>query len=115
MYPSAPATLKEVVTEVRWRGSRLRTALAGAEPVVAAAGAGTDVAEVDPPDSGWPCTATTARSASRCPAGQPLPRPSRHRQRRRRAPLRPGPVSYTHLRAHETDSYLVCRLLHEKK
>src|SRR5680860_208173 len=22
-----------------------------------------------------------------------------------------GPVSYTHLRAHETDSYLVCRLL----
>src|SRR5665647_1093310 len=38
--------------------------------------------------------------------------------------LRPGlelyelclePVSYTHLRAHETDSYLVCRLLLEKK
>src|SRR5680860_212037 len=27
----------------------------------------------------------------------------------------PGPVSYTHLRAHETDSYLVCRLLLEKK
>src|SRR5665647_2352321 len=26
------------------------------------------------------------------------------------APAR-GPVSYTHLRAHETDSYLVCRLL----
>src|SRR5680860_1633893 len=25
------------------------------------------------------------------------------------------PVSYTHLRAHETDSYLVCRLLPEKK
>ena len=25
-----------------------------------------------------------------------------------------GPVSYTHLRAHETDSYLVCRLLLEK-
>src|SRR5665647_3645633 len=23
---------------------------------------------------------------------------------------RPTPVSYTHLRAHETDSYLVCRL-----
>src|SRR5664279_675961 len=23
----------------------------------------------------------------------------------------PKPVSYTHLRAHETDSYLVCRLL----
>src|SRR5665647_3843820 len=27
----------------------------------------------------------------------------------------PDPVSYTHLRAHETDSYLVCRLLLEKK
>ena len=26
-----------------------------------------------------------------------------------------GTVSYTHLRAHETDSYLVCRLLLEKK
>src|SRR5665647_111126 len=25
------------------------------------------------------------------------------------------PCSYTHLRAHETDSYLVCRLLLEKK
>src|SRR5665647_1891840 len=28
---------------------------------------------------------------------------------------RENPVSYTHLRAHETDSYLVCRLLLEKK
>src|SRR5680860_1760651 len=28
---------------------------------------------------------------------------------------RRSPVSYTHLRAHETDSYLVCRLLLEKK
>src|SRR5665647_3692257 len=27
----------------------------------------------------------------------------------------PVAVSYTHLRAHETDSYLVCRLLLEKK
>src|SRR5680860_1261604 len=27
----------------------------------------------------------------------------------------PWSVSYTHLRAHETDSYLVCRLLLEKK
>src|SRR5664279_280875 len=27
----------------------------------------------------------------------------------------PSAVSYTHLRAHETDSYLVCRLLLEKK
>src|SRR5680860_1745796 len=30
-------------------------------------------------------------------------------------PTRQQPVSYTHLRAHETDSYLVCRLLLEKK
>ena len=29
--------------------------------------------------------------------------------------VRHAPVSYTHLRAHETDSYLVCRLLLEKK
>src|SRR5665647_478137 len=65
MYPSAPATLKEVVTEVRWRGSRLRTALAGAAPVVdAAAGAGTDVAEVDPPDSGWPTLRLSRYTAS---------------------------------------------------
>ena len=28
--------------------------------------------------------------------------------------LNSGSVSYTHLRAHETDSYLVCRLLLEK-
>src|SRR5680860_1750223 len=30
-------------------------------------------------------------------------------------PLGVRAVSYTHLRAHETDSYLVCRLLLEKK
>ena len=33
----------------------------------------------------------------------------------RRTVLRVNTVSYTHLRAHETDSYLVCRLLLEKK
>src|SRR5665647_3110397 len=38
----------------------------------------------------------------------PLPIPQRWRRQRK-------PVSYTHLRAHETDSYLVCRLLLEKK
>src|SRR5680860_909660 len=32
-----------------------------------------------------------------------------------RSSYRPCAVSYTHLRAHETDSYLVCRLLLEKK
>eukprot|EP00658_Telonema_sp_P-2_P060845 TRINITY_DN49655_c0_g1_i1.p1 TRINITY_DN49655_c0_g1~~TRINITY_DN49655_c0_g1_i1.p1 ORF type:complete len:131 (+),score=25.84 TRINITY_DN49655_c0_g1_i1:138-530(+) len=30
-------------------------------------------------------------------------------------PPAPGPVSYTHLRAHETPEHLVCRLLLEKK
>ena len=30
-------------------------------------------------------------------------------------PMQRKAVSYTHLRAHETDSYLVCRLLLEKK
>ena len=29
--------------------------------------------------------------------------------------LKRGPVSYTHLRAHETPEHLVCRLLLEKK
>src|SRR5664279_3173503 len=44
-----------------------------------------------------------------------------HRVGRRHRPvslvdqLVPVAVSYTHLRAHETDSYLVCRLLLEKK
>src|SRR5680860_1589202 len=32
------------------------------------------------------------------------------RHAHQRARHRPEPVSYTHLRAHETDSYLVCRL-----
>src|SRR5664279_1480610 len=32
-----------------------------------------------------------------------------------RPQARVATVSYTHLRAHETDSYLVCRLLLEKK
>src|SRR5664279_5699319 len=36
-----------------------------------------------------------------------------YRTRKSASPFRP--VSYTHLRAHETDSYLVCRLLLEKK
>src|SRR5664279_4341787 len=31
-----------------------------------------------------------------------------------RFPIKATSVSYTHLRAHETDSYLVCRLLLEK-
>src|SRR5664279_5802558 len=42
--------------------------------------------------------------------------PCTPRIRRREAPAetrRRRPVSYTHLRAHETDSYLVCRLLLE--
>src|SRR5680860_1732822 len=39
----------------------------------------------------------------------------RVRAGRRHGAARPAaPVSYTHLRAHETDSYLVCRLLLEK-
>src|SRR5665647_3748039 len=32
----------------------------------------------------------------------------------RKSDALPSAVSYTHLRAHETDSYLVCRLLLEK-
>ena len=42
------------------------------------------------------------------PAGILLPLIANHK-------IKWYPVSYTHLRAHETDSYLVCRLLLEKK
>src|SRR5665647_3079203 len=48
----------------------------------------------------------TQRSSSR-PASNPGTAPGREG----RAAQDPGAVSYTHLRAHETDSYLVCRLL----
>src|SRR5680860_711477 len=55
-----------------------------------------------------------ARPAGRClanprPAFEPAPRVAP--DARRTLGRRSGPVSYTHLRAHETDSYLVCRLL----
>src|SRR5665647_2795604 len=40
--------------------------------------------------------------------------PRRADPTRSNAPSDQVPVSYTHLRAHETDSYLVCRLLLEK-
>src|SRR5665647_3842565 len=68
---------------------------------------------------------TAARPCARCgtliwpgqkfctECGLPL-RVARGNQEEEETPSRP-PVSYTHLRAHETDSYLVCRLLLEKK
>src|SRR5665647_2405500 len=51
----------------------------------------------DPPT---PCGAPNRRWGERDAVGKCLSRRSK-------------PVSYTHLRAHETDSYLVCRLLLE--
>src|SRR5674536_382416 len=46
----------------------------------------------------------------------PAGRPGRGVQRDLRRPGQPPrPVSYTHLRAHETPEHLVCRLLLEKK
>src|SRR5674536_378824 len=39
----------------------------------------------------------------------------RRAQRQGLRASRPGPVSYTHLRAHETPEHLVCRLLLDKK
>src|SRR5664279_5045649 len=53
------------------------------------------------------------RADTRFQTAMDLGRPSRLRWHPRRRS--PAPVSYTHLRAHETDSYLVCRLLLEKK
>src|SRR5674476_831931 len=48
------------------------------------------------------------------PQRSPL-RSLRARRPSRAQPLRAPPVSYTHLRAHETGRNLVCRLLLEKK
>src|SRR5665647_3765421 len=52
------------------------------------------------------------RHAESAPVGAVRPRPIRVEPR---PGATPDAVSYTHLRAHETDSYLVCRLLLEKK
>src|SRR5664279_6255689 len=59
-----------------------------------------------------PLPATPVRLGSRTPrsfhlAGGSVPRVREH-------VVGSDPVSYTHLRAHETDSYFVCRLLLEK-
>src|SRR5680860_1731235 len=85
-----------------------------------------------------PGTSSSTTQRDRCPAtstGSPMPRlrrllypstissPGRALSTRSGAShgrcgtpaAHTGPVSYTHLRAHETDSYLVCRLLLEKK
>src|SRR5665647_1817592 len=58
----------------------------------------------------------TPVTAVRTPEGIAASMPRRLFARAPRTSIRgPGAVSYTHLRAHETDSYLVCRLLLEKK
>src|SRR5680860_1708746 len=68
-----------------------------------------------------PGPAERARTPGSLPARAVLRRlarrPLRHTARvvRARRVVEPVAVSYTHLRAHETDSYLVCRLLLEKK
>src|SRR5665647_837962 len=59
---------------------------------------------------------STAEASSRAPAQQSWTNHASHVTHGRRPKARrTGPVSYTHLRSHETDSYLVCRLLLEKK
>src|SRR5678816_1218588 len=60
-----------------------------------------------PPMATGRCTAATtpARAIRRSP---------RSTATMLRSCRRPGPVSYTHLRAHETPEHLVCRLLLEK-
>src|SRR5674536_190224 len=60
------------------------------------------------------------RPLRHAPGREPANPPSRAERRRGGRPSRsrrsPGsPVSYTHLRAHETPEHLVCRLLLEKK
>ena len=63
--------------------------------------------ESDPVDSIWACWFL---------AGNRIKRAIKTSELRSFASARTGfPVSYTHLRAHETGAYLVCRLLLEKK
>src|SRR5680860_357280 len=56
-------------------------------------------------------TALAHRAAAMAPTGVPSADSSLSVSRKNMYTM----ISYTHLRAHETDSYLVCRLLLEKK
>src|SRR5664279_5993908 len=62
--------------------------------------------------SGPPLGQTSCRASKRCPRPHPLLQGPRDRRPPSAAGTAPDPraipVSYTHLRAHETDSYLVC-------
>src|SRR5450756_2863108 len=98
-----------------YRGRAPGRRTVGAEGVAdehrpAARGAGTDPGLLDPspPGARW---ADPGRGADLVRA---LGAWWWRRQRRGRG-RDPGPVSYTHLRAHETRHDLVCRLLLEKK
>src|SRR5665647_357213 len=66
-----------------------------------------------PSDNGaGPKASETRRHATKTPPAKAMPGQTLVRTRRVTARLKPrDAVSYTHLRAHETDSYLVCRLL----
>src|SRR5680860_1029777 len=67
------------------------------------------------PDITADITADLDRVADRPLRADDAPGGTTRGHRRPSIRLRAVPVSYTHLRAHETDSYLVCRLLLEKK
>src|SRR5680860_1786124 len=67
---------------------------------------GNPAASAPPPDTATRCRTARAADHDRA-AVQPPDHRSGHTVQ--------SAVSYTHLRAHETDSYLVCRLLLEKK
>src|SRR5665647_2134207 len=83
---------------------------AGADRLVTASG---DSGRGDRKDS---ASALQARSGRAMGRGDHRPRAAGHRRALGVARSAGGlAVSYTHLRAHETDSYLVCRLLLEKK
>src|SRR5660397_154951 len=55
------------------------------------------------------------REGERCARPTHFPLASVQQMLRHQGPHPPTPVSYTHLRAHETKANLVCRLLLEKK
>src|SRR5660398_266685 len=76
-----------------------------------------------PPRPHWPCTSPTdgrvvrSRRHPSCSQRPPPPPPPKGPRSAGASLLWPSlqPVSYTHLRAHETKANLVCRLLLEKK
>src|SRR5680860_1815610 len=100
---TGPEVVREGLKVLEAAASRtLRPSLTTSGPVPSP-GMDANLQLINPPCLMFPVTTLI----SACPASS--------NQGALRQPPTPASVSYTHLRAHETDSYLVCRLLLEKK